>query len=98
MSDPTIISNDEDWLDLGDGAEALVRARLDAVGRDATLVVSFADWSQMAIAVHGDSPFRETGLDRLRREAIGRHILLPVVRTEDGLAADAGALIAAEIV
>ncbi len=97
MKEHPTISGENDWLDLDDGEEAMLIARLDAVFRTGGLLLSFADWSQISVPVRGDDPFRETGMDRLRSEAIGRRIRLPVVRTEDGVVADAGAIVAVEI-
>lgn len=97
MTDMPTITCESDWLDLADGEEALLKARLDTVFRDGSLLLSFADWTQISVPVVGDDPFRETGLDRLRGEAVGSRVSLPVIRTEDGIAAEAGSLIAAEI-
>jgi len=97
MEDLLSITDENDWLDLADGQEALLKARLDAVMRDGSLLLSFADWSQIVVPVIGDDPFRETGLDRLRREGVGHRVHIVVMRTEDGVAADAGAPIAAGI-
>lgn len=98
MTEMPTISCENDWLDLADGEDALLKARLDTVFRDGALLLSFADWSQISVPVVGDDPFREVGLDRLRSKAVARRISLPVIRTEDGIAAEAGALIAAEII
>lgn len=97
MTDMPTITGENDWLDLDDGDEAILKARLDAVTRDGALVFSFADWSQIAVPVVGEDPFREAGLDRLRQEGMGRTVHLAVVRTEDGIAAEAGSPISATI-
>lgn len=97
MTQMPTVSGESDWLDLDDGEEAMLVARLDQIMRDGTLLLSFTDWSQIVVPVKGDDTFRETGLDRLREEGMGRRVRLPIVRTEDGIAAHAGALVATEI-
>jgi len=97
MTDMPCITGENDWLDLADGEEAILKARLDTVTPGGSLLLGFADWSQIAVPIVGDDPQRETGLDRLRREGIGRQVHLAVIRTEDGIAAAAGAPISAEI-
>jgi hypothetical protein len=97
MTDLPSIVGENDWIDLADGEEAVLKARLDTVMRDGSLLLGFADWSQIVVPIVGDGPFRETGLDRLRREGLGRQVHLAVFRTEDGIAAEADALISAGI-
>lgn len=97
MTELPIVAGENDWLELGDGDEAMLIARLDAIFRTGGLLLSFADWSQISVPVRGEDPFLETGMDRLRAEAVGRRIRLPVARTEDGIVVDAGAIVAAEI-
>lgn len=78
-----VISNDQDWLDLKMNQEGLVKGFVEYVAHDG-LTISFTDWSRLFI----DCGHHEIEMMDLLEEEIE----LPVVRTEDGLYADALAI------
>jgi hypothetical protein len=95
-ADLPAVSCDDDWLELADGEEGVLRARLESIGRDRTLLMTWPDWSQVVVSVP-EGAMEEIGLDRLRREAIGRSVRMVVTRNEDGVHAEGAALVAAEV-
>lgn len=82
MIDDTV-TDDEGWLDYAVDATLSVFGRLDSVGygNPGTIIIVFADWSQLVI---------ETDSPRLTKPiALRSHVVVRCRRTEDGLYATA---------
>lgn len=82
MNDLPRITNDQSWLDLDDGSEALLSGRLELAGTTG-FAATFADWSQVAVEATDPGPLRPLE---------GQQIEIVVTRTEDGLFATADAI------
>jgi len=81
----TVITTDEDWLDLSDGEKGVVRHVLEAVTHTKEgghILTRGPDWSLMSIDVRGDVP---GALAQWK----GRSIHIYVRRGEDGIWTDA---------
>lgn len=81
MSDDHLITNDDDWLDLRVGETGTVLGKLESVGYGSpgTLIITFADWSQLVIEC--DSPRDAKAIP------LSTQVRVRVRRTEDGLTA-----------
>lgn len=74
IADLPTITNDEAWLDLRDGEQAVVRGRVTASG-PAAHCISFSDWSELIVDADGSSFTLPLGAD----------VELVITRTEDGV-------------
>jgi hypothetical protein len=71
------ITNDSDWLELGDGELGTVIGKVFSCG-PRHITVTFSDWSQLYIPIE-DGPLMSPPFDK------GQCIKLHIERTEDGV-------------
>lgn len=78
-TDLPTVTNDEDWQDIPLGDACVVIGRLDSIayGGQPCLLVSFADWSQLAI--------RAEEVTTVPRAWMREQVRIRCVRDEDGL-------------
>lgn len=83
MSEGHVITDDESWLDLRLGEPCTVVGKLESVGYGSpgTLIITFADWSQLVLEADNTAALRGFSLhDRT-------DVRVRAIRTEDGLKA-----------
>ena len=98
MIELPLLTSENQWLEMKDGEQGVLLARLNTMCRDGSLLLSYADRGQITLEVRGESTFLQASIDRLRQEAIGKTIRLLITRYENGIFTTAEDILALEIV
>lgn len=73
----------ENWIDLRVGATGTCFGNLSSLGRG-SMMLTFGDWTSLAITLNG-LPDAVMDHGETRRQYVGKHVLVRVRRTEDGV-------------
>jgi hypothetical protein len=82
------ITDEDDWLDLGEGEQGLVIGRVDAQRKD-FIIINFSNWTSLTIEIDQEV--------EVKLSLLGLNVELVVERTEDGVITDAEHIIKARI-